>query len=366
MSSERTQQPPSTGSYHEKWYAMRHLPAGRCRVRVRWEGREFIAARMLHPETRHLTWCAPPESPGASIAWLPPKIDRRRRDAGHAWSPEPDCWQPEDAAAWTWPKVDGRIEIPPELPRMQPRMYSGDGRRRWASMTEQAERSARAQVRIAAEIEAEFGPDAPPPEAMRIGSRWWREPALVRYSPEGAVSRAEVEGRVCRALLTDGIRPGELPQGWQGVGTALGQMVHETITSEETAVDLRTFEPTRADLADQERFLPMKWFAALNPPLLRRRRAPAWELNAAQVVVVLHALGFSWRQAGRHQRLGVSAQRAHELYHGGKANTGAIEKLWRIANGMPMLPGMPAMEDPVAALRRRNREARRRERGGVA
>lgn len=337
------------------WYAMQHLPPGRCRVRVRWEAREFIAVRMLRPNSAtQLGWCLPPRQGDTTIDWLPRRADRGR------WSPEPECWQPADDR-WTWPKGP----VPEPLPvHVRPQMYSGDGHRRWSSMVEQAERSDATRARIAAEVAAELGESSPAATATRrIGSRWWRDISLVTYSPFGAVSQEEAEARVCRAVLTDGIRPGELPQGWQGVGTALSQFVAETVTSE---THVRLFEPTRADLADYESFQPMIWFAALNPPGMRRRRAPLWELNAAQMVIVLHALGYTWRQAGQHKRLGVSGQRAHDLYHGAKSNVGAIEKVWRAANGQRVLPWLPDhAEDPIAAVRRRNREARNRERGNA-
>lgn len=335
----------------QNWYAIDDLPAGRLRVRVRWEAREFVAARMVHPRTKRLAWCLPPRNPEDETVWLP-----RRADAKH-WSPEPDCWQPENPQIWTWPNGE---EPEPLSVQVHPQMYSGDGRRRWASMAEQAEKSERTQARIAAEVVAEFGPEVSPPAARKIGSRWWWDISLITHSPPGVVSIEDVEGRVCRAVLTDGISPGDLPQGWQGVGTALSQFVHEAVTSDDR---VRFFEPTKRDLADYESFWPMRWFGALNPPLLRRRRALAGDLNAAQMIVVLHALGYSWRRAGKFPRLKVSGQRAMELYCGGKNNLGAIAKMHRAANGQPVLPGLPAGEDPLMALRRRNREAR--ERGSV-
>ena len=337
------------------WYAMRYLPAGRCRVVVRWEGREFLAARRVRQRTGKLAWCVPPRHPGGDVEWLP-----RRADIGR-WSPDPEAWRPEIAAAWTWP---GGV-APPALPVLiQPRLYSGDGRRRWSSMAEQADRSARTQAEIAAEIAAEHGDTSAAPSARRIGTRWWRDAALVTYSPPGQVSREEAEGRVCRAVLTDGVRPGERPQGWHGVGTALSQFVHEVITSED---HVREFDPLQRDLTDYESFLPMGWFAALNPLPLRRRRGDPWDLNAAQIIIVLHALGTSWRTAGRNRKLGVSGQRAMELYRGGPNNLGAIDKVWRAANGKPVLPWLPAVaEDPLDALRRRNRRARVQDQGDEA
>lgn len=334
-------------------YAMQHLPAGRCRVWVSWEAREFIAARMLHPKTRRLAWCLPPRGPDDEIVWLPRRADLK------LWAPDPDWWRPLDLDAWSWPNDI----VPPALPELvRPQLYSGNGSRRWASMAEQAERSARTQARITAEVVAEFGPAVPPPEKRKLASRWWWDESLMTYSPAGVVPHWEAEGRVCRAVLTDGLRPGDLPQGFQGVGTALSQFVHESVTSDDR---VRFFEPTRRDMADYETFEPMAWFGALNPPLLRRRRALAGDLNAAQVIILLHALGYSWRKAGSFPRLGVSGQRAMELYRGGKNNLGSIDKIHRVANGLPIVPGAPAGEDPLAALRRRNREARNRDKGGV-
>lgn len=324
-----------------RWYAMQHLPAGRCRVRVRWEAREFVAARMMHPKTKRLAWCLPPRLHGEEIVWLPRRADRAR------WSTEPDCWQPDDAERWVWP-----ADEPAPLPvQVHPQMYSGGSGRTWPSMDEQAVRSARLQEAIEA--------DAVQSAQRKLGSRWWWDDQLVAYSPAGAVSIEEAEARVCRAVLTDGIGPMELPQGWQGVGSALSQFVHETVTSDDRVT---FFEPTRRDVTDYETFEPMRWFAALNPPIMHRRRKAAGELNTAQLVIVLHALGYSWRAAGRHQRLRVSHERARQLYLGGPGRAGAIEMIWRSANGQPVMPWLSNTDDPLTALRRRNRDARNRER----
>jgi hypothetical protein len=124
------------------------------------------------------------------------------------------------------------------------------------------------------------------------------------------------------------------------------------------------FAPTPADVGDYESGVPMRWFSALDVPQLRARGAARWDLVAAQQVVAWHALRLSWRQIGR--RMKTSHERARQIYMGGPGRTGAVEMLWHAANGRPVLPWLPAVaEDPLAALRRRNREARILARGEV-
>lgn len=333
------------------WYYMRDLPGGRVHVRVLWEGREFAAARVVHPRTGRLTWCLPTR-PGEEPQWLP-----RRADAGR-WAPSPERWQPLDATAWTWP--NGIAATPaPEL--IVPRMYAGDGTRTWASAVEQAQ-SARTEDELRSSG-ASAGCESAAPR--KIGTRWWHDRARIVYAADGApVSIEDAEGRVCRAVLTDGLRSIEGPQRWQGgTGSALEKYQHEVVSSEHA--DAPRFEPERADIDDYEHGPPMRWFAVLAPPpAVRRARAPLWQLDAAQSIILLHAHGFSWRQAGR--QLGVSAQRAQEMYRGGERNVGAIEKVWRAANGIDLYPWLPASaRDPLAALRERNRAAKRADHDGM-
>lgn len=356
----------------EHRYAMADLPAGRVRVRVFWAGRLFVAARGVAQPGRvgRMCWCLPPRASTEPLVWLPlPEWDA---------DDEPEWWQPEDPATWTWP--NGRVPAP--LPAAPPgRFVHRTPRGRWAAMAEQAERSAAVQAELAAEAlmtvdvqkdrlvyvmhgsistghpaaaagEGFAGGEAEPSRSRRLGSRWWLEyPQLVTYSRPGAeVTQQEVEGRLCRAILTDGLRPGQRPQAWQGTAGGLAALVHEALTSAD-ALAARSFEPTRADLTDQDGGEPMRWFAALSPPELRPRRAEAWGLNGLQLVILHHAVGRSWRRIA--ETIGGSHEGARRGY------AGAIEAAARAANGRPVFAHV-TVADQWAALRHRNQAAKRR------
>ncbi len=269
-------------------------------------------------------------------------------DEGHEqrWGPEPDAWRPERPNAWKAP-------LPPPLTACAPRMVdvrepdvgaSGPraGRNRYAAMAAQAEQSARSR----AEIEAELGPIE---EAERGKDHQWWLTELLTYSSRGEVSVREAEGRLARAILTDGIR-GKYggPNGLTETSSALSVLVHETLLSTDADVIRERFEPSPRDVGDYE--IALGWFAALNPPELWHRQRDAWTLNQAQCVLVWRMMlpPLSWRKIAAH---GGSHAGVRQVYGA------ALASVHRAANGKPVLRHV-TVKDRIGALRERNRRAR--------
>src|SRR5262245_56336474 len=80
-----------------RWYPPHAMRRGRVAVRVQWNGREFLAIRLLHPKEKRWRWAT---YRNGEIVWLPPR--QRARE----WGAEPQCWQPCDFATWREPLPD--------------------------------------------------------------------------------------------------------------------------------------------------------------------------------------------------------------------------------------------------------------------
>lgn len=288
------------------FYSMADLPAGRVRVRVRWAGRVFVAARMApdsRQRDRRLRWAVMEHG---EPVYLPRRKDR------DDWPPDPECWQPENAAVWIWPPGP----VPTPLPVLvRPQMVAQSGRRRWNAMADQAERAAA----IRAEALAGLEPEAPAATHPARATRWWLT-ELPSYSPPGDISVREAEGRVMRAILTDGIRQMELPRGWASSGNTLQDMIAEHVGGEDGP---EPFDPSPADVSDY--LVAMGWFAALATLAQRPRGRRGFTLSHEQGLIVMHAHGLSWT------RISGVIGRSHE--HARQAYGATLDRLWHIANG---------------------------------
>src|SRR5690606_15145035 len=189
---------------------------------------------------------------------LPPKGQERR------WGPEPSAWQPVDLAAWDLPLPE---PISGPLPQRAVPWSRRESRGRQAGMIAQAEAAEAIRASVAAEIGPDDAEEAPSPSGRP--EQWWRDAALVPYSKPGEISHAEAEARVCRALLTDGLRPDNRLAPIARTIAALAEAVAETVSSADAEDRGPRFEPTPRDLADY--LTAMRWFALLNPPELWHR-----------------------------------------------------------------------------------------------
>lgn len=295
------------------------MPGVGVRVVVNWVGRQFRAARAWDKKAGALRWAA--EQDG-KLVWLP------MRDWPKDCAAEPDSWRPERPELWQAP-------LPPPLLSTEPRMVDIRPRRnRYSAMAAQAEQSARAQ----AELVSEFGEiDDVPAVADKM---WWLSEKLT-YSPRGSISEREAEGRVARAILTDGIRSSYGgPRKHRETSSALSQFIHSALLSTDAEHMIERFDPTPRDLSDYD--TAFGWFSDLNPPKRRLPSDPAWVINHEQRVLVWRITGSSWR--GLASLAGGSHTGAKKVY--GRI-LGAVTG---IANREPL--------DRTADVRERNRRAR--------
>lgn len=292
------------------WYSSSvSLPPLRAPVVVHWEAREFPAMRVVHPTRQRAVWMTVIDG---EIVYLPQPKDRRR------WGEHPACWRPRDPAAWPFPL--------PEPTRPPHRVSAADA---------------------AADSGSQEPTDAIGADKAR---QWWRDASAVTYSPPGSITAREAEARVKRAILTDGLRPeknaGLTVQGWPAELIEAARLIEDGPGDERPP----RFEPSPRDIDDA--IEAMRWFAALDPPEMRRKGEPIREkFVLLQVVLILRALDppFTWDHAGRFiRRSGTRAQQLHAE---------AILRVTRVANGG--FAYEHCQRDHVAELRRRNREAAR-------
>ena len=342
------------------WYRpslAENTPPLRARCRIVWGGRTFVAWRDTHPKTRRRCWAV--EIGDGLVDYWPPKVwPRSMRDLGD----EPELFQPRDPANWPYP-------LPAPERTIEPRMTSTRGSGRFAAMTQQSARSAA----TLAEIERETGVSLDRLAAERSahardrddpGARWWRDSATIVYAPPGHITREMAEGRVMRAILTDGLRP------WKQDGVLTRAWPQELIEwaeaqkrlAEDPKHDLRErFVPSPDDISDN--LIAMRWFAALDPPQLRPdgEYTISADFVADQVVLILRALEppYTWRQIANHELVPASSHTdARRLYRR------ALERVWRAANGFEVFDHV-RVRDELAALKDRNRAYKRRETEGV-
>jgi hypothetical protein len=239
------------------------------------------------------------------------------------WGPEPTAWQP--IGSW-----------PDPLPDPLPIVDVDDGVRMASIGLVNFDATT-----AAAEMEADRqrARDERGPRDRSEGLAWWWSPAEVVYEPAGMVSRRMAEGRVMRAVA------------WCRGGHASPKLASSKFFAEMAAAASDLFEevdvppqavrfvPLQEDLGD---FLTaMGWFVRLNP-----QRAEGIRRSREQDMLLLRSLPTppSFGEIGR--QLGVSSQRAHQVY------VRAIDKVTVLANQPE------GIDAPIAKLRQRNRAAR--------
>jgi hypothetical protein len=320
------------------WYpisAMRRLNKA---VRVRWGWVEPFEAVLLSANPRRWATLRRDVTTGEIVTIdLPPKSVKqwRRTWAGElgavsdawlaqrGWGPEPQAWQP----IGQWPDP-----LPDPLPTGEV-----EDTVRMASIGEVKFDAAAA----AAEMEAdrERARNGREPRDRSEGLAWWWSPAEVVYEPAGMVSRRMAEGRVMRAVA------------WCRGGHASPKLASSKFFAEMAAAASELFE--EVDVASQAvRFVPLQedlgdfltamgWFVRLNS-----QRTEGIKRSREQEMLLLRSLPVppSFGEIGR--RLGVSSQRAHQLYQR------AVDKVTALANQPE------GIDAPIAKLRERNRAAR--------
>lgn len=306
-------------------------PAIGVRVIVVWAGRELSAARTRDKNSGAVRWVT---TEHGQLVTLPPRGLESR------WGEEPEGWRPEQPETWRAPLPEPLTSCAPRMADARPGRARSGGR--YAAMSAQAAQSDATRR----EIEAELGAV----DEARASERQWWLGELLSYSPAGEISVREAEGRVARAILTDGIKGKHGgPAGMGETSSALSGFVHETLLSSDADGMLERFEPTPRDLADYT--TAFAWFTALNPPELWHHSRKAWTLSQAQCVLVWRMImpPLSWRSIAKNA--GGSHVGARQIYGA------ALAGVTRAANGQAVLQHVK-VKDRMAALRAANRRAK--------
>lgn len=191
------------------WYSIADmLPPVGVVVWVRWTGARppFLAARVAHPETRRRAWAV--ETGGRPIL-LPcttaaPPDPRRPWDGWHTLKgDDPEHWRPQKPEAWRMPLPAPALVVP-DTPAPG-RLWSAT--MRFAAVEEAEAADLAAEMEHMRETARAGGSGAsgrlPAGESDAPTQQWWLDPTAVTYSPPGAVSEREAEGRLMRAFLAE-------------------------------------------------------------------------------------------------------------------------------------------------------------------
>lgn len=301
------------------------------RVRLVWAGWAGEGARIRCPRTGRERW----------VAWEKGRV----RDLPPAGSPrdqaEPDLWGPLNPDLWKMPLPEPVVQATAEGRMWAGRQSFGAVEAALAAREMEADReAARAQARGIAG-------DDPSRKAKR--RQWWRDPSEIRYLPPGHISKRHAEGRVMRAIASDGFAR------W---GTGLGLHVRDPLagmTEEEKRAFAEEegdvppagdwFEPVQADHDDY--LTAMAWFSALGAGKDHRSET----FTDLQQVLTLAAQpeAFSMRAIG--ETMGLKKRAAEQLY------ARATARIWEIANGFKTAEA-EASAAALARVKETNRAAR--------
>lgn len=324
----------------ETWYPpTSDIPGLGIRVLVQWAGRQFAACRYYDKDVGQIRWATFEKGQRVN---LPPK--GQEADFGY----EPQAWRPEKPDLW-------KADLPEPLTSCEPRMWSS--RTKFQAVEEaSAEELAREMEADRADAQrgcfaAENGAAAA--RAQMRDRQWWRDGTLISYSQPGSISKQEAEGRMMRALA------------WCGAGSGLTLRERTPLTilaaisdfmdgMEDERASMK-FDPLPQDAQDFE--VAMGWFVRLYPLEMRGKHAESWDFSTTQKVLLWRsrAVPLSFDQIGR--LLAISESAARQRVYGGPRYVGALERVWRAANGWKVWDHL-TVADQVVELRKRNRLAR--------
>lgn len=288
----------------DPWYAIEHLPRGKCRIRVRRDSWLVEAATEVDRRgVRH--WH---EVVGRELRPLP-------------W--QPVAWQPRSAAAWRWPNG---AEPPPALPVLVVPQMASIGGVAFDAATAAAEMEAEREVAGARRHD----------EPADDGGQWWRDVARVDYQRMGSVTRDMGEARIMRALILERTIRMDMARykSNAAVLAALKLTLADVLADEPEADWVPPLVPQPEDWRDFD--VVMGWLAEVG--------TTKRELTVMRAR--MHAPPLAYSQIA--DALGIKRQRARQIY------VSAIDDLVEAANRPPRR----AMAR-IAALKERNRAARR-------
>jgi len=254
------------------WYAVCDLPGVTLKVRVIWNRQTFVAAHLKTFEG----WLWARQVDGA-MERLPPS---RRASI---WGPEPDRWQPEEAATFVWPKGVRAQPLPQAVLMVADSPRACIVRRR-------DDGGVAGQARLL----------------------WWLDRSAVRTN--AALTERGVEGRLMRALASDGFGPVRAANGLRLSGLLVSlAATFADIEQPGGPGDDHRGPVFVADPLDQDDYLiAMSWMRGLEPSharvlyLASRLPALTWGTVAkrlslrkgeAAVIVYTAALAAAYRHA---------------------------------------------------------------------
>ena len=271
------------------WYrSLEMLPPVGEVVTVKWLDAEFDAVRVCRKQNsgRHtvVSWATMDDR---RVVYLP--LDGLERVWGH----DPSLWRPKSPEAWAHPL---------------PYPVRGDGTRHDTGVV------------------LRFSPHH---------RDWWRDPGVVRYSPCGAITPREAEGRVMRALMVEQSMPAENLGGGMSFLARMITIV-EMAEGKRPSYWHEKLRPSARDLSDMAVVVP--WLVALTDKprlygLLRLRSVdPA----------------YSWQAISEMDEYRCTRENVRGIYKQ------AIAIVTKVANGQSTSQTVAAARE-MAALRERNR-----------
>lgn len=304
------------------WYRLADMaPPYNVHVHVQFEGRQIKAVRGVHKGRD--VWAEVMRGGGLRTVVLPVAASV--------------VWQPLSPEKWRLPLPEPIVgSIVTGMTRTTQSFTAVD-----AALAAEEMEADRDAIRAGGEIETD--------DPMR---RWWADLSAIRYEPKGEVSRRMVEGRVMRALADCGAGQAPVAGGVAATDAlaALSDAARRALAADDGSHWLVRFKPLVSDNSD---FLEaMRWWTALNPPELWAAKRKPWTFSRAQRALFWRAIDepLTWSEIGF--RFKLSARRAQQVYET------ALDKCHRVANGRPPDRHRNPV-DHIAALRERNREARR-------
>lgn len=328
------------------WYRFSELkPPLVAKVRVWWEGREFVAARALHPDTGKDAWAEYKlKSNGKpSEDASPVKLDA----APELWAPlQPDLW---------------KLALP------EPVTLSAAGRmvaeRTRFALVEEAEVAdlAREMERDRADAARGASQNGVSRETMRETIQWWRISTGIQYLAAPDMTLKMVEWRLMRAIYNCGADNewgAKAPNKLREITAELA-LAMRGLAESEAAQSPDIIPRMQSSPSDEGDFpIAMDWFTALYPP---EQRPSYWariqdlrKFNRAQRVLIWRALNVPWSFAEIGAEIKLSGERARQIFDE------AIGDAFKFANGLPQRKGVPKRIDHIAMVRETNRRVRRR------
>jgi hypothetical protein len=315
----------------DAWFRYSDQPPPRVvKVRVLWEGREFVAARALD------------EKSGKEF-WGEYRIKANGKPSADATPVRlqgtPELWQPLHPEMWS-----GRLPAPVTLAQAG-RMH--------------AERLSFTAAELAEEMERDRASVSREAHTSREPLQWWRDSSQVKIEQAPNLTLRMVEGRLMRAVYNCGsvaharVQTSSL---LSDLDDAIVRALAEKEAEDRAKGRLDIVPRMESTPADEGDFLTaMAWFAALGGPLdatSRERFMNRYRFTRAQHIVMYRAKNIppSFDEIGVVCQ--ISGTRARQVFEQ------AVSDAWRHAMGLAPRPGL-RRRDLMVEVRERNRRAKR-------